>query len=105
MSFAALRDRVNANALSKLNDGQALIGQVVGIGADMLGTAVTAVFDAEFLAVLEVESNTPPVLRVSSTDVPGIAHGISVIFNAVNYTVAEVHQDSQGITNLILEKS
>jgi len=104
MSFAALRDRVNANALSKLNDGQALIGQVVGVGADVLGTAVTAVFDAEFLAVLGIESDAP-VLRVSSTDVPGIAHGISVIFNAVNYTVAEVHADSQGITNLILEKA
>jgi len=104
MSFSSLRDRVNANALSKLNDGQALIGQMVGVSADVLGSSVTAVFDAEFLAVLGIESNAP-VLRVKSADVPGIAHGISVIFNATNYTVAEVHHDSQGITNLILEKA
>jgi len=97
MSFATLRDRVNATALSKLNDGQALIDLAGGI-------LETAVFDAEFLAVMGVESDAP-VLRVSSADVPGIAHGTTVSFNSINYTVAGVHPDSQGITNLILEKA
>jgi len=104
MSFANLRDRVNIAALSKLGDGSALIGKVVGIPADALGTSVAARFDDDYLAVLGIESDAP-VLRVSTADVPGITAGISVIFNTINYTVVEKHPDGQGITNLILEKA
>ncbi len=81
----------------------ALIGQVVGVPADVLGDPVTVIFDNEYLASLGVESSNPVALA-DDADVAGVSQGISVIVNAVNYTVAESQPDGTGFTVLELER-
>ena len=44
-----------------------------------------------------------PVLSVRTTEVPEIATGDSITIDGVDYEVAVIRPDSEGITELILE--
>ena len=51
-----------------------------------------------------VESNVP-VLVVRSADVVGVAHGSAVTIGSDSYTVREIRNDGEGMTELVLSEA
>jgi hypothetical protein len=68
------------------------------------GLPVNAIFDAEYVAPLEMAS-VGPVLTCNALDVVGVLSGWSVVVDTVAYTVRDVQPDGTGIVRLILERN
>ena len=76
-------------------------------------STINVLFDNPFSSIpldtgeMDVESNTPTALAVSS-DVASVAHGDAIVINSITYHIVGVQKDSgsgyQGTTLLMLEK-
>jgi hypothetical protein len=76
-------------------------------------STINVLFDNPFSSIpldtgeMDVESNTPTALAVSS-DVSSVAHGDVIVINSITYHIVGVQKDSgsgyQGTTLLMLEK-
>jgi len=68
-------------------------------------TAVTAIFDHEYVAVENIEGERP-VLTCRTSDLPaGLVNGDPVVVEGVDYTVASIHPDGTGVTLLVLREA
>ena len=76
-------------------------------------STINVLFDNPFSSIpldtgeMDIESNTPTALAVSS-DVASVAHGDVIVINSITYHIVGVQKDSgsgyQGTTLLMLEK-
>jgi hypothetical protein len=91
--FAAIEAATATAAVAALSNADATIG---------LAT-VAVIFDNAFADPLGIVADTRPVAHAKSADVSTVAVGNTVVINAVTYTVAEIHPDGTGITQLVLK--
>lgn len=95
--FAALKTRVNATAFAKLSDAVATINSV----------DIDVIFDDHY----EVADNgfsgfaaTAPAIHCLSSEISAVVFDEAVVVNGVNYKVAGIEPDGNGVTTLILKK-
>lgn len=64
---------------------------------------VNGIFDHEFVAVADIESETP-VFWCVADDVTDATHGASIRVSGADYTIRGSQPDGTGMTRLVLEK-
>lgn len=67
------------------------------------GATVNGIFDAAYVEPLTSES-IGPQLMCAQADVDGVAHGDTVLVDAVTYKVVNVQPDGTGVVTLRLER-
>ena len=99
MSFAAIEDRVNQATLAAFSNRESVT--VNGV------TLSRAVFDADYVDVMDVEASGPAVSCLSAeATAAAVAHDSPVIINGVQaYKVVEIKPDGTGVTVLRLHKA
>lgn len=82
--------------------------QTFGQSVTVAGSAVYGMLDNDYEPVQfgnqVVESNVP-VLIVRTSDVPAVAHGDAVVIGANSYTVREIRNDGEGMTELVMAEA
>jgi hypothetical protein len=92
MDFATLESRSNAVIFAKLANMTATIAGVANI---------RAIFDQQYVEPMGF-AGSAPVLKCLSADVSTVVQGSAVVLGVVNYTVAAIKPDGNGLTLLQL---
>ncbi len=96
--FAALKTHVNATVFSKLADAVAVIDSV----------DIDVIFDDDYdigEAGFSGFSASSPAIHCLSSDVVSVSVDQEIVVNSVNYKVASIEPDNDGVTTLILKNS
>lgn len=72
------------------------------------GNVVQGLLDNDYAPVQfgdqVIESNIP-ILVVRTADVSGVAHGAAVVVGAQSFTVREIRNDGEGMTELVMSEA
>lgn len=93
MTFAALEDRVNLAATTRLTNCTATVATL----------AVNGIFSDGYADAFGMDGGQP-ALSCRTSDVSTAVRGTAVVVNGVNYTVASAEKADAGMTKLKLEK-
>lgn len=93
-----------ATALECMNDA---VLDTFNTGAIYLGAPIQGIYDENYVDIslgeVPIESSSPAFIARAS-DVPGVAHGASLIISGATFKVVNVQPDGSGLLLLILEK-
>lgn len=69
-------------------------------------TPVLGLFDAQFVALLDLVESSGPMFRTALAWLPGIAKGKSFLINGAGFTAREIHRDTptMGEVTVLLSK-
>jgi len=76
-----------------------------GVAATVGGVALRGIFDNGYADAFGIVSGSAPVLLISTTAAPAVAHGSAVVIGSDSFTVREIQPDGLGMTRLLLQEA
>ena len=83
-------------------------GESASITINGSSSTINIIFNKDYFAIdpgtgIDIESSQPVVTGATS-DMTGVDNGDTILISSVTYNIVSVEPDSQGVTQLVLEK-